>query len=91
MKFTAADMLLLPAPSPPSRGAWIEMNLARTALGQRQESPPSRGAWIEMEELTQRRALLQGRPPRGGRGLKYLGMVYIERGYVVAPLAGGVD
>ena len=44
-----------------------------------------------MEELTQRRALLQGRPPRGGRGLKYLGMVYIERGYVVAPLAGGVD
>ena len=32
MKFTAADMLLLPAPSPPSRGAWIEISAIRGSL-----------------------------------------------------------
>ena len=34
-------------PSPPSRGAWIEIFSVDRVL-QNTSSPPSRGAWIEM-------------------------------------------
>ena len=33
-------------------------------------SPPSRGAWIEMQTLPIVDRVDDGRPPRGGRGLK---------------------
>ena len=57
--------------SPPSRGAWIEIstysqNMAFVA------SPPSRGAWIEIHKaVTIAVSHCPGRPPRGGRGLKF--------------------
>ena len=35
------------------------------------ESLSSRRAWIEMLHLPHQRPVLQGRSPRGGRGLKY--------------------
>ena len=31
------------------------------------------------------------RPPRGGRGLKFIQLVLLDVAQVVAPLAGGVD
>ena len=35
-------------------------------------SPPSRGAWIEIDGQDQGGTEMRSRPPRGGRGLKYL-------------------
>ena len=37
------------------------------------KSPPSRGAWIEMRRPKTTQNPQLGRPPRGGRGLKYRG------------------
>ena len=34
--------------SPPSRGAWIEIETALMNRGRKEKSPPSRGAWIEI-------------------------------------------
>ena len=51
-------------------------------------SPPSRGAWIEIVGWYAVDRNRRSRPPRGGRGLKYLGMVYIERGYGRPPRGG---
>ena len=36
------------------------------------QSPPSRGAWIEIGKHGIKAIKAAGRPPRGGRGLKYL-------------------
>ena len=56
--------------SPPSRGAWIEIPrlVSRAAI---KSSPPSRGAWIEINSWPYIIIGLLGRPPRGGRGLKF--------------------
>ncbi len=54
-------------------------------------SPPSRGAWIEMGIRTTPGAWSTGRPPRGGRGLKWGLKTYVRVIELVAPLAGGVD
>ena len=76
-------------------------------------SPPSRGAWIEMSIDARLDKLISSRPPRGGRGLKFIPVCFRflsimsppSRGAwieitsswelfvdcVVAPLAGGVD
>ena len=54
-------------------------------------SPPSRGAWIEMFCRGRIRLRLWGRPPRGGRGLKYTIPPKNTAHIRVAPLAGGVD
>ena len=35
--------------SPPSRGAWIEIPIAKRYSEATTKSPPSRGAWIEMQ------------------------------------------
>ena len=35
------------------------------------ESSPTRGTWIEMEHMSKISIVLAGRPPHGGRGLKY--------------------
>ena len=56
----------------------------------KEKSPPTRGAWIE----TNRCRLflsLQGRPPRGGRGLKQAQASATAEPISVAPHAGGVD
>ena len=37
-------------------------------------SPSSRRAWIEIFERAQQPITAPGRPPRGGRGLKWIGM-----------------
>ena len=65
----SAAFLLDAVKSPPSRGAWIEIekaNVLVTMLG----SPPSRGAWIEIRSNCEKIAKPRRRPPRGGRGLK---------------------
>ena len=54
-------------------------------------SPPSRGAWIEIKIPLDRVKTNFGRPPRGGRGLKYIDGVGGLCRLPVAPLAGGVD
>ena len=54
-------------------------------------SPPSRGAWIEIPEAAGRLFSVCGRPPRGGRGLKFPSPFRCSFLIVVAPLAGGVD
>ena len=47
MKSVPVQSAPAPVPSPPSRGAWIEM--LRLAVGKLfVSSPPSRGAWIEI-------------------------------------------
>ena len=76
--------------SPPSRGAWIEMALIRSAYWER-KSPPSRGAWIEIPLGCAGLPPPPGRPPRGGRGLKYLQSAQLIKQAGVAPLAGGED
>ena len=55
-------------------------------------SPPSRGAWIEMVAHPLLSQTRYGRPPRGGRGLKFIEYQKEgDGGGQVAPLAGGVD
>ena len=61
----SAAFLLDAVKSPPSRGAWIEIekaNVLVTMLG----SPPSRGAWIEITNKTNCQALLKVAPLAGG-------------------------
>ena len=48
MKFDAILPQILQQPSPPSRGAWIEIPNDPIGVGVPGASPPSRGAWIEM-------------------------------------------
>ena len=57
--------------SPPSRGAWIEILYALRILS-RTGSPPSRGAWIEIDLWLRPNLGGYGRPPHGGRGLKFI-------------------
>ena len=87
----AAVLALSICASPPSRGAWIEMNKQRAMDAWDKLSPPSRGAWIEICCRHRRREGRSGRPPRGGRGLKYEAVVGMSENGKVAPLAGGVD
>ena len=76
--------------SPPSRGAWIEIQMFQTVINAK-PSPPSRGAWIEILSYVYRNAVICRRPPRGGRGLKSEGTFQTITVDNVAPLAGGVD
>ena len=52
------------------------------------ESPPSRGTWIEMYEARALQLTEPRRPPRGGRGLKYIFRFFQFFAECVAPLAG---
>ena len=70
MKYSTIMRESLPNLSPPSRGAWIEIPLDCCMIFSA-ASPPSQGAWIEIEEVQIMRRKMNGRPPRGGRGLKY--------------------
>ena len=76
--------------SPPSRGAWIEIDLHQRHIAA-SGSPPSRGAWIEIVAFIRFGIRFERRPPRGGRGLKFIFAAVIMVLPVVAPLAGGVD
>ena len=78
-------------PSPPSRGAWIEIYNIGNINGSRSTSPPSRGAWIEICRGDPWRRRHWSPPSRGA-------WIEIDRKnaenmlkMVVAPLAGGVD
>ena len=52
------------------RGTWIEIDkLVIDAL--KVESSPMRGTWIEIIQLEALVNNKKGRPPCGGRGLKY--------------------
>ena len=55
------------------------------------ESPPTRGAWIEISDVETVIRANEGRPPHGGRGLKYIADPVIGPHQVVAPHTGGVD
>ena len=55
---------------------------------QKSKSPPSRGAWIEMMGLCLCSLTRRSRPPRGGRGLKYI-ILYECRGKEGLPPRGG--
>ena len=48
MKLPLCMMGTSPPPSPPSRGAWIEMSMVPFLMASKSMSPPSRGAWIEI-------------------------------------------
>ena len=76
-------------PSPPSRGAWIEIDV-RLLSRKVGRSPPSRGAWIEMQEWTSSSNATASPPSRGAwiEIYRAYGKEHIE---LVAPLAGGVD
>ena len=50
MKSVSSHRLYSGLPSPPARGAWIEMR-QKDAEAARYESPPARGAWIEIRVM----------------------------------------
>ena len=56
--------------SRPSRGAWIEISDYGACWRLGCWSRPSRGAWIEMSDLSEEVESINGRAPRGARGLK---------------------
>jgi len=76
--------------SPPTRGAWIETTYPQT-LETCPKSPPTRGAWIETDPVRAGSWWGEGRPPRGGRGLKLTAADAQDLEEKVAPHAGGVD
>ena len=57
--------IMLPAMSPPSRGAWIEIPHPCCSLWAA-TSPPSRGAWIEMQFTAATTAEERKSPPLAG-------------------------
>ena len=77
LKFLLAAHTAAHPKSPPSRGAWIEMPRGQRRADYGFLSPPSRGAWIEMRGGVNPTAPASGRPPRGGRGLKYASKISI--------------
>ena len=56
--------------SPPVWGAWVEI-LPAVNYESSRKSPPVWGAWVEMPCTPPPLPLRGGRPPCGGRGLKY--------------------
>ena len=76
--------------SPPSRGAWIEMQ-TYAPCGCEARSPPSRGAWIEIRPLRRRIVHPLSSPPSRGAWIEITPAVCTIGVTSVAPLAGGVD
>ena len=78
-----------PDASPPSRGAWIEMQfrmITHTSL----RSPPSRGAWIEIKTHPESVETARS-PPSRGAWIEIFTVLTFDPANSVAPLAGGVD
>ena len=90
MKSRVADRSAEFLKSPPSRGAWIEIDVQFVPPFISSASPPSRGAWIEIRS-NQQAALMQQSPPSRGAWIEILSAIAAEVVPVVAPLAGGVD
>ena len=65
MKYCDTDSVKYIGESPPSRGAWIEINLG-VKFGLDFASPPSRGAWIEIPFKAVDRVDHQVAPLAGG-------------------------
>ena len=65
MKFQLASTSMVMAASPPSRGAWIEIeSVARLRISR--GWPPSRGAWIEIRFLSAKGSSVSVAPLAGG-------------------------
>ena len=56
-------------PSPPVRGAWVEIS-KEIGPSYTLQSPPVRGAWVEIPGFPRSGTPRPGRPLCGGRGLK---------------------
>ena len=68
------------------------MKYLRIKAGNAQlQSPPARGAWIEISDGSGMLKYPVGRPPHGGRGLKYDPHARHSHDTTVAPRTGGVD
>ena len=80
---------LVPTPSPPSRGAWIEI-LVNALSHHGPQSPPSRGAWIEIAVAGIKSHALPS-PPSRGAWIEIFETDKAKLADRVAPLAGGVD
>ena len=76
--------------SPPSRGAWIEINVFCTG-DLLKMSPPSRGAWIEMTLILTILFTSKSSPPSRGAWIEIELKKTRNGERKVAPLAGGVD
>ena len=90
MKWRVPGERLHDLPSPPSRGAWIEIVSSRRARTPSRASPPSRGAWIEIQTEKDLRENTRS-PPSRGAWIEMLVRLQGVTGQCVAPLAGGVD
>ena len=65
MKSMLVEQITILLPSPPSRGAWIEIMIERPSE-RCAMSPPSRGAWIEIPCILESPALVNVAPLAGG-------------------------
>ena len=78
-------------PSPPSRGAWIEITIMRFRKTRPPRSPPSRGAWIEIPPQRTQTHWAESPPSRGAWIEIRQKRRRCHSSQKVAPLAGGVD
>ena len=90
MKYILADGYFSPIPSPPARGAWIEIPPS-VALVMASKSPPARGAWIEMLHLSGVELAALESPPARGAWIEISQCPRLLSGKNVAPRTGGVD
>ena len=74
-------------PSPPVRGAWVEIVVTFCRILARM-SPPVRGAWVEIYCICRIFTPEACRPLCGGRGLKLL-LRHQRQGEQGRPLCGG--
>ena len=91
MKYIDGVRGLCALPSPPSRGAWIEIPITGTHCVTSWASPPSRGAWIEIAQFTTSAREVESPPSRGAWIEISLIKALNPCDFTVAPLAGGVD
>ena len=89
LKYVVVGQQLFLPPSPPARGAWIEIPVGRTCRHPI-KSPPARGAWIEIVSAMSGTSCAASPPARGAWIEMWLSppptMVN-----VVAPRTGSVD
>ena len=89
MKLRLIAALIKQQPSPPTRGAWIEMIRVLEAA-EVCVSPPTRGAWIEIPSALVTSGAGRS-PPTRGAWIEMSDDNLAERVIRVAPHTGGVD